>query len=253
MSHVPSRSKTLISLLALSLIGMSAVATATPTNSRWMSLSVGMSSLVTPAAVDVNWDIQTIKPLNYAPQSSGNAATALLGYGYQYHMDSAFLPAVRIGGQYQYLAAASVKGKSTNSTLPDYTYQDNVSSNVLWLDAQFDLVNLNRFTPYVEVGAGAAYNSFSKYSETYGTGDAPVGGNGLNFGSKSSLHVAYKAGVGVNYGVPIKAGSILQVGVFYNYVDFGGVSSAVSSLSGNPQLTQNMQGNEYGLAIRYAL
>ena len=245
------RSKTLIqSLLAVSLLSGSALAAAAPMNGNgwWWSLNAAGFSATTPAGVDSTWTGQQVVRSHYAPQSTNTAMTGLVGYGYQYGILENFFTALRIGAQYQYQSAITIKGNVADSQVGAYSYQNKVSSHVLWLDAQADLVKLGHFTPYVEAGIGAALNTFSNYSETYAAGTTSTDTN--IYGNKNTLHGAYKVGVGVNYPITVKKGT-LAIGIFYNYVDLGRFTSTTAALPGSPQLSENISGNQYGLALRY--
>lgn len=255
MSKLSFKSTILLqTLFTTALLTSCAVAHAAPQNGWWLSLGGGIMAATTPTAQDINWIAQST-PITYAPQTAGTGATVLLGYGYQYALESTLFPAIRLGAQYQYLAPITIKGGSTGSIIADYDYQDKVSSNVLWLDSQFDIVTLGKFTPYIEVGVGAALNNFNGYSETYAADEVhpPVGGNAMNFANKSSVQVATKAGVGINYNITVKQGKTLAIGAFYNYVNLGNANSGAAPLSGSPTLIQNLQGNVFGLSVRYSL
>lgn len=241
-------SKTLLpSLLVVSLASSCGIAQAAPASGWWLSLAGAAYTANVPAGLDSTWTGHQVVPLHYSPNSAGTALTGLIGYGYQFVTAAEFMPAVRLGAQYQYQAPITIKGDVPDDVVGAYTYQNKISSNVLWLDGQADLMKLGHFTPYVEAGIGAAYNTFSNYSETY---NADVSSPDRMYGNKSTIHGAYKLGVGINYALNVKHGA-LALGLFYNYVDLGRVSSAAANIGGSPQLSENINGNQYGLALRY--
>lgn len=250
MNHSLTRSRFGKSLLILLLSGTIQVVSAATPNGWWLSLSGAAFSAGTPQDLDSTWTGQQGTPLHYSPQGASSTFTGFLGAGYQYGILSELVSALRLGAQYQYVAPITVKGNVNDSPVGAYTYQNKVSSNIVWLDAQADILPFGRFTPYLEAGIGAALNTFSNYSEAYGSGVTPFPLDETIYGNKSTWQEAYKAGLGLNYQLKVKKGN-LAIGVFYNYITLGKASSAVASFDGSPRLTENITGNQYGLALRY--
>lgn len=124
-------------------------------------------------------------------------------------------------------------------------YNAFLKSEVFLANAYIDLGTWNCLTPFIGIGLGGAYNTFSDLADL-GVGTA---GNGLANNS-SELNFAWALHAGVDYHVTDN----FTVELAYRYLSYGDVSAQISCLGGcNPDTykLQNLTSNDLMLGVRW--
>ena len=153
--------------------------------------------------------------------STNQSTSALvnLSAGRRWERQSNWFPAFSLGLFYQHSFLDNVAGTITQYSLPqftNYTYNWNLSSDILLASAKVNLYAQNRFSPYVTVGLGGAFNH-SNYNETALPGVTPRTSPGF---SGTSNQFAYNAGAGLDF----RASNHLIVTLGYLYQNLGDIS-----------------------------
>jgi hypothetical protein len=166
-------------------------------------------------------------------------------------LDRAWLPADRLGVFYDYYSPQQISGVINKYQLTTaYNDHFSVHSNTFWLDNQLDLVRIHSFTPFIDLGIGASFNSASGYAESPTADNDEPRQDGAGFASNTHLAFAYRAGVGVNYRIPTK--QPLDLGILYRYTNRGYAQTGNSANYpiGSLQSGQ-LKSNEVALTLRY--
>jgi opacity protein-like surface antigen len=119
-----------------------------------------------------------------------------------------------------------------------------VRSTTLMFNAYYDLGRFDRFTPYLGVGVGAAYN---KTDEVYFTGN-PALTNRIEGDSRWSLAWSLMAG----FGVQLTERVTLDLG--YRYLDMGKAQSGTMDNAGfvNPRVRiDDLAAHELKIGLRF--
>jgi hypothetical protein len=171
--------------------------------------------------------------LNDAYPSRGNhVSTAIMSINGGYEFGGVgWIPSIAFGlGIYNTLGNYGYKGQlietamgDPSSTLYDYKYQVNNTS--LMLEAQFIWI-VRKFAPFINIGAGSAWNRMSGYKENpvNDTGYVPV----PPFQSHTNTNFAYQAGFGVGYAFDFANGMSgyqhERISLGYRYANLGDAS-----------------------------
>ncbi|MCX7117759.1 MAG: outer membrane beta-barrel protein [Legionellales bacterium] len=192
-------------------------------------------------------------PLNVDHYSvNGNQTSgviAVLG-GYQWRHQGEWIPAYSLALRYQHFFNASLNGVVTQYSLPqfaNYNYTWNVDSNLISLYSKIDLFQYGRFTPFFDVGVGAAINHTSDFNETALSGVTPR--ISPAFQSNSQTSFTYNLGLGVDFAVT----SQWSVSVGYDYQYFGAIKSGpgLTTWSADRLSLGNLQGNMVTAGLTY--
>jgi opacity protein-like surface antigen len=112
------------------------------------------------------------------------------------------------------------------------------------MNIYFDIIKLDRFTPYVGAGAGASYNSVSNFD---------VSVNGQQIGSitnNDQTSFAWQVMAGTNVTITPN----LALDLSYHYFDAGHLSSG-NTVAGTsvsvPRLSADLKANEIQIGLRY--
>jgi hypothetical protein len=157
-----------------------------------------------------------------------SATTISLSGGYEF-VGINLKPAISIGmGVYRNLSAYGYKGQVIESVgnglgVPLYNYRYNINSTRLMAEMQFTWI-LGQFSPFVNMGAGTAWNQATSYSETL-TSNAVTSIPG--FKSSTTANFAFQLGLGLSYLFNFsKAKSDFQterLSIGYRFTDVGDV------------------------------
>ena len=156
----------------------------------------------------------------------------------------------RLGLMYDYYSKESVSGQINKfQLLPVYSNEFSVTSNVLWVDNQLDLIPLGTFLPFFDVAIGAAWNKTSGYGEALLPGvSTQAARSSAAFASNTSASFAWRVGAGGNFAIDDN----WTLGIMYRYSSLGkattGTSAVYSTLG---PISANIAANEAVLSLRY--
>jgi|GEM_PF-3738819 len=226
---------------------------------KWLTVEGGYDFSIDPNNVSVQSMPNVNLPDNYVSTGLGNRGFVGVGIGGQMklpdtHISSAFSNAPRtdrLGIMYDYYAKASVSGRIDKFQIaPVYSYDFNVTSNVLWVDNQLDLIPLGTFLPFFDVALGAAWNKTSGYTEALlpGISSQAQRLQSAAFAPNTSTSFAWRVGAGGNFAID----DHWTLGIIYRYSDLG---KATTGNSANyptmGSISANITANEAVLSLRY--
>lgn len=165
-------------------------------------------------------------PANYDSFSTNQhkqGGMAAIGAGLQWENNRLYLPAYSLGLRYQYFFNQAIGGTITQYSDPDfvnYNYQLKTHSNVLSALSKINLMKYKHFSPYIDVGAGVAFNQTGSYQET-AIGNVVARIDSPAFATHRSSQFSYSAGAGIDYQLNPKW--LISVG--YEYQDLGSIQS----------------------------
>lgn len=119
----------------------------------------------------------------------------------KYYRD--WVPHIRgmaLGLQYQHMFTDDIGKHIVLYSAPNffnYHYQLDVSSNLLLVNARFDLINMNQFTPYLGIGAGLEQLVVSGYNE--GPEPNVTARTSPDFRRNTEYNFAYQFSAGLSY------------------------------------------------------
>lgn len=173
-------------------------------------------------------------------------ATGLLALngGYQWALNSAWLPYYSLAASYTYGFPAKVKGNVEQYSLPEFTnynYQYKIQTQTFLAQIKADLYQWRGLMPFLLAGAGVSLNNASNYAEQAVPGVTPR----INpaFTGQTNTYFSYVFGAGLDY--------ILQkniwVNLTYQYSNLGkaqtGPGTNASMLTGMNYATDNLKTN----------
>lgn len=150
-----------------------------------------------------------------------NTAILFFSAGRRWETESTWVSAYSLGIYYQYLFSNQLQGSITQYSTPafeNYAYTWSTTSNVILGSAKANLMQYNRFSPYLTGGLGIALNQSANYTETAYSGVTPR--DNPDFSGSQSAQFAYQAGVGLD----IKITDPLFASIGYLYQNIGSVS-----------------------------
>ena len=193
---------------------------------HWLaSVNYGLQWLDMPSSMTVPNGSSFSPPYNvdtFSTNANGAQSMLALMLGYEWQRDQKWLPRYWLALRYQYLFSKAISGYITQYTLPqfqNYTYRWNVSANVFSLYSKFDIMQYQRFLPYVDIGLGFAINHASNYSETALPNVTPR--ISPAYASSSKTQFAYNVGAGLDF--QLNAQWLLSLG--YDFQAIGKLSS----------------------------
>jgi opacity protein-like surface antigen len=231
----------------------------------WLSLEYGLAAPIasqhtTTEAMPLDPDPESTNYYydNYITNKRGTTMSIALGGGYQFMLRESlnggvqWLPSYRLGAFYNNYLNSTVKGNMLqHQTTPFFNYAYKVNSQVLWLDAQLDLLSWRKFTPFFEVGVGPSLNATNGYNEDYFT---PTISQSANFKAKSAVNFAWRLGLGVNYNLPWQ-NHAMNVGFVYRYADLGNAKTGTADQDTYPTMKEvlniPLKNNEFMLNFSY--
>jgi opacity protein-like surface antigen len=228
----------------------------------WLTLEAGASFPNTSSTTNIV-DMQGSTPDDKAYYTSSPASKAVfsgsIGAGYQFviNLPDKWVPYYRVGLFYTMTNASTINGQVAEyyaSRPPTYNYAYQVKSQALWLDHQVDLFSWKNITPFIDLSLGLAFNTTSGYNEmpidNYPSRQSP------DFPSKTSTSFAWRAGLGINYALPLREKN-MQLGILWRYSDLGeaitGTSSTMPSPGGGGALSTPVHTNEVMMTFRYII
>lgn len=221
--------------------------------SQWYgSLGVGEQFAQFTKNIQINNGSGFIQPFSNdiytTNQPSSTLVTAALGR--RWERNSEWIPAYSLGVSYQYFSSSTIKGTITQYSDPlftNYNYQASVSSNMILASGKLNLYTFNRFSPYVTLGIGGAYNHFDKYQETALPDVTPR--VSPHFGSNNTSQFAYNAGAGID----IRISQPLILTLSYLYQNLGNVTSGLGAQtwSGSSLNFGTFSSNEMVISVSY--
>lgn len=157
-----------------------------------------------------------------------NQPAASLAAGYRFVRDSQWIPSYSLMLSYQHIFSANLGGTVMQYSSPDftnYTYDWEVSSDVIMAMLKLNLFEVRRFSPYLLAGLGGAANLTNNYNEG---ALPPSPGDGAfaprtnpDFGANSILQLAYRVGAGVDFQINPQFIASLE----YQFQDIGSIQS----------------------------
>jgi opacity protein-like surface antigen len=163
-------------------------------------------------------------PYNSDQFSTRSSTEALLSAeaGYYWQRDAKYLPSYALSAYYNHLFTSNIGRQITQYSITNfqnYNYNWDVSSDVVLALAKLNLVQYRQFSPFFNVGIGAAFNHASNYNETALPGIVPR--ISPAFSNNTSSSFAYNLGAGIDWQICPQ----LIVSLAYEFEDLGSVSS----------------------------
>ena len=244
----------------IALLAIQNKAVANPEIHPWLGLEGGISETISASSINSILLPDTNEAYDYYVTSiKSNTQSFGLSGGYEFSnifsgMNNRWFPSYRVGLAYDYYAPQKLSGVIDlyNSNLEGYTYQMKTHSNTLWLENQVDLVHVKNFTPFLELGVGAAWNTTKDYSETPVSSNVDPREQSAALLNHTNRAFAYRTGIGLNY-QPKASG--LNIGLLYRYTDRG-----VAKTGASPNYAEitslnspRLRSNDVLLTFRYNL
>lgn len=223
-------------------------------NSWFVGLGVGAQQFNTDNPMMIKNGSTYPTPNNYDQfwTTTNAAAVVAAEAGYRRQTNQQWFPAYAASLYYNHLFSTNIGNQITQYSIPEfknYIYDWKVSSDVLLALAKLNLFNYEQFSPFIQVGIGAAFNHASDYSEAA----LPNVTQRISpaFTDNTNSAFAYALGIGVDWS--INAHFALSVG--YQFQDMGTVYSGhgASTWSGDALKTTTYQTNLALLKINYYL
>lgn len=172
--------------------------------------------------------------------------------GYRFARDRFWFPTLSLGLAYQYLPSNDLGGKIMQFSDPgflNYNFKLGVSASILLVTAKLNLLQRCHFSPYVNVGAGAAYVRTGSYGETALPNVTPRTSAG--YAENTNTQFAYVLGAGLDY--QINPRWILSGG--YQYLSLGRLNtgSGAGSWAGQSLNLGFYRSNELLASLTYLL
>jgi opacity protein-like surface antigen len=188
----------------------------------------------------------------FSIQVPSAAATWALNVGYRWVRSTAFFPLMSLALRYAHINAFNASGLIEVASDPlytNYSYSAKISPNIFTLFGKIDIYNFHSFLPYISLGLGESWNTFTNYTQQ-GINDT-YSQPGTQFGDNTTARFTYNFGVGIDY--LINPRSTLSLG--YEYADLGKVISGNGTqLWSNTSLSMgDLTSNTVLLGINYQL
>lgn len=179
-----------------------------------------------------------------------SSASAAAEVGYRWVRDTSFFPAYALSVRYQHIFDDNIGNQVTQYSLPEfdnYSYNWNVSSDIISLIGKLDLAEWGRVMPYISGGFGIAFNHATGFNETAYPGVTPRTSPG--FRDYTATQFAYQLGLGVDF----KMSNQLLLSLGYDYQNLKAFSSdqGVSSWAGTTLSSSKFHTNTVMLGLTY--
>lgn len=175
-----------------------------PWHGSWfVNGQAGGQEISTASSATVNNGSGLSSPFNqdiYTVQSTSGATLLGAAAGYRWSLPNAWLSAVSLGLQYQYLFTNTIQGKVIQYGLrpfTNYEYTWQTTNNLLVGNVQFNLMNYRHFSPYLNAGAGGVFRQSKTYIESPIANVTPR--ISPNYANHSDTQFAYILGAGIEY------------------------------------------------------
>ncbi|MFC3909429.1 outer membrane protein [Legionella dresdenensis] len=175
----------------------------------------------------------------YTANNPNTAALLAVQAGLRWQLSHAVLSAFSLGIQYQHFFTSHINGQVMQYSLPEFTnynYEWQTASNLALVNAKFNFMEYQRFSPYINGGIGIKYNTNSKYTEFALPEVTPR--ISPAYGNNSSTRFAWIVGAGLDY--RFNQQFIINAG--YQYSGLGKSSSAAGASS---WATQHLNYGDY--------
>ncbi len=149
-----------------------------------------------------------------------------LAAGYRFVRNAAWLPALSLGVNYQYLPSNDIGGQIVQYSTPsfaNYNFRWDITAQLLLASAKLNIYTYRHFMPYLSVAAGPAYIRASSYNETAYPDVTPRTSAG--FAESTNTQFAYMLGLGADY--QFNPQWLASLG--YQYLDLGKIRSGSGS------------------------
>lgn len=226
---------------------------------KWLTVEGGYDFSINPSNVSTQPMPNINAPDSYLSTLLSNRGFVGIGLGGTITLPDTFLASVssdaprtdRLGLMYDYYADATVSGQINKyQTTPTYSNKFNVTSNVLWLDNQLDLIPLGTFLPFIDVAIGAAWNKTSGYEENLlpGVSTQRQRLQSAAFAPNTSTSFAWRVGAGGNFAID----DHWTLGILYRYSSLGKASTGTSANYPTVgSISADIAANEGLLSLRY--
>lgn len=168
----------------------------------YYTFGAGMARPVINTSTLVDNNSGAISPFNNDIYTSnkGNNAAFLLEIGKRWTISDTRLKALSLGLQYQHFFPTDIGHQITQYSSPqflNYSYDLDLSANILMLNAKVDLFSWKKITPFINVGGGILQLTASGYGETAYSGitarTSPA------FQRNENYQLTYQAGAGFSW------------------------------------------------------
>lgn len=172
-------------------------------NNTWfIGIGGGYSWIHLPNSTSVpNGSFQT-PPYDQDLFSINNPKTSMeqLQIGYRWHTQKQFFPYTHVFFQVRQYNTTDIKGTVEQYSIPEflnYNYKINYQATLATINGKFDLIQINRFLPYISAGIGFMNNYVSDYTESA----LPNVTQRISpdYSGNTKTQLAYTLGVGVDY------------------------------------------------------
>lgn len=153
-----------------------------------------------------------------------------------------------------YQTSSTIKGEVWQYELPqfnNYDYKAPLKSTRLMLDFKPSLITWGRFTPYLIVGVGAAWNKLSYNESSDDSGTSPS--SALSLSDHTEAQLAWDLGAGFNLTLTEQLNlSVEYIYAFMGDSEPGSYSDSGIEISSPPVFSTQMQTVLLGLNYRFA-
>ncbi len=179
-----------------------------------------------------------------------------LGWGYRWQPNTKWFPAYSLGLRYKHYFQTNIGSQVSQFSLAELTnnYNWNVIANVVMVSAKVNLRQFGHFLPFINAGAGMAFNRTSNYYEFPGPALDFEGSelrDNPGFKNNNTARFTYSFGAGVDWQVHPR----LLVSVDYEFQDMGSLysSNGANNFSNSSLVSKIYQSNNIFLSLTYLM
>lgn len=195
------------------------------TQENWfLTIGSGVQFSDLPSGMKVVNSNEATPPYNtdfYSINNDNSAVLTIFG-GKRWQNRELWISSYSLGISWQYVFNNKINGQISQYSLPDmtnYNYSFNVNPNILLASGKINLLQYQRFSPYIQGGIGVAFINISNYKEKEFPGIIPR--MSPDFGNTSLSNFAFNIGAGID--LPLNSQWIFSAG--YLYQDIGSIHS----------------------------
>lgn len=220
-------------------------------------------SCVVPLAFSANAEMSFMDKNNFVLLSAGmNQPSIGNNNGDLNSAKTNFIAAVEVGRKFYDRVSLSLEYKyfsKTKFNISDYTssgsttnsiysHSWSVRSDVFMANIAFDLIEADKITPYVKVGAGFSRNKANDYEVNEKSSGA--GSLKENWSGKTSNRFAWQVGAGID----LKTSDMITTNISYNFVNRGKFETKEAkdySTGSNEKIYTNLQDHVFTIGVKF--
>jgi opacity protein-like surface antigen len=176
-------------------------------------------------------------------------AVAGVGAGYRWQPNTKWLPAYSVGLRYKHYFNTNLGEKVSQFSLAEFTnyYNWNVAADLVMVSTKLNIIQIGHFLPFINAGAGLAFNRTSNYYEIPGPDEELRDNPG--FKNNHTCRFTYSFGAGVDWQVRPQ----VIVSLDYEFQDLGSLysGSGVNNFANGSLTSKIYQSNNILLSLTY--